>query len=548
MLFASLSGYRRAWLAADLLAGALLAAIAIPEQVATARLAGMPPQAGLYAFAAGTLAFAIFGVNRFLSVGADSTIAPIFAVTIAGIAASGSPEYAALVGGLAVLVGAVLALSGILRAGWISELLSIPVTIGFLAGIAVHIVIGQLPALFGISVTQKALLPRLEEIVAGLPHTNFYALGIGLGVLAAALLAQRFSEKLPGAFLALVAAAAMVALLGLQSRGVAVLGALPALMPHLLIPPITAADLARLVPLALVVAIVCMVQTAAVMRAVRTSEEEPQTLNRDLAAVGIGSIAAGFLGSFPVDASPPRSVLSQSSGGRTQLTGLVAVAAIAAIVAFAGKLAANVPEAALAAVLIFIATRIFRVGDMLKIARQSRLEVALVAAAAMLVIVLPINDGMIFSILLSLFYGSYALARPPCVELTHVPGTTIWWPPGPQEKGETQPGVLVFAAAAPIYFMNVRFILGRLRECVASAPQPVKLVVLEAGAIIDIDYTGALALEAEIRALRDRRIDVALARLSDERAQTAATRTGLIAQIGQDHVFKSADEAIRALA
>ncbi len=547
VFFASFRGYRVSWLGSDLLAGVLLAAIAIPTQIATAHLAGMPPATGLYASVAGALAFAVFGRNRFLSVGADSTIAPIFAATIAGVAVVGSQSYVALVGVMTLLVGAMLLAAGLLRAQWISDLLSIPVTVGFLAGIAVQIVISQVPALLGISVAPTAAIDRIGAIVRALPHVNLTALGLGVLVLAIVAGAKAIDARVPGALIALLLAASAVAFFHLQNR-VALVGALHPTAPvfHVPIAPIARTDVERIIRLAVVVAVVCIVQTVTTLRIYR-SETGIVDTSRDLAATGAGSLAAAFFGGFAVDASPPRTALVQRTGARSQGAGVVGAICTILLLLFGAALTAYVPETALAAVLIYIGAQIFRLGDIRHIARESRLEIVLVAIAILLVVLLPIDLGMTLSILLSLFYGLYVMLRPPCVELVHVPDTTIWWPPSKGEKGEHERGVVVFSPAAPLYFMNVRYIVERMNELVLEAPQAVRLLVVEGSGVIDIDYTGAHIFKSALRALLDRGITVALARLSDERAMTAAVRSGLIALIGERHVFKSADEAVTGL-
>ncbi|HEY9084804.1 MAG TPA: SulP family inorganic anion transporter [Candidatus Tyrphobacter sp.] len=545
MLFASFRGYRPEWIAADLLAGTLLAAIAIPEQIATARLAGMPPETGLYAFVVATLAFAVLGVNRFLSVGADSTIAPIFAVTIAGFATAGSHDYVLFVGFVALLVGAMLVVAGALRAGWISDLLSIPVTVGFLAGIAVQIVVAQLPPLLGITVTHRAVLPRIVEIAHALPHANALAFALGAGVLAVILAAKRVSPKIPGAVIALAGAGVAVGALHL-AKYVPVIGALHPALPRISIPLTGTSRLGDVLPLSVVVAVVCTLQTVTTLRTFRSAKGLVDP-SRDLTAVGIGSIAAGLVGAFAVDASPPRTAVVESAGGRSQIGGLIAVLATVLLLLLGARLTSYVAESALAGLLIFIATQIFRFDEMRRIARENRPEMALVVLAAALVVALPINVGVMLSILLSLFYGVYVMLRPPSTELVHVPQTTIWWPPTKGEKGERRPGTVVFSPAAPLYFMNVRYIAERLAAAVAGAHEKIELVIVECSGVIDIDYTGAHVFKSVLRSLRARGITVGLARLSDDRARAAAARTGLIAEIGEDHVFKSADEAIQVL-
>jgi SulP family sulfate permease len=546
--FASLHGYQIRWLSGDLVAGLMLAAIAIPGQLATARLAGMPPETGLYAFAAGSLAFAAFGANRFMSVQADSTIAPIFAGALASIAVTGTADYSAQVTLLALMVGIILLAVGLFRAGWLATLLSIPVTTGFLAGISVHIIIGELPTLLGISEEQGHIVLRLVHIVGRLGETNVYALAIGTGVLIATMGTARVSPRVPGALIGLVGAGLAVALFNLDTRGVSMLGALPARLPTLAVPALPGLEeLGSLVPLALVIAMVCIMQTAAVAGTYPSDDEKPDDVSRDFAGVGAGSLLAGLIGAFPVDSSPPSTAIVRESGGRSQIASLTAVALMIALMVLASGLTAYVAQAALAGILIYIALRIFRLGEMIRIYRRGGLEILLVAASAGLVIAMPIETGMLLAIVLSFMHSLYIVARPYCVELARVPGSTVWWPPSLVEHGEFEPGVLVFAPAAPLNFSNAQRIRGNIEAAVAAKRPPVKLLVIEASGIIDIDYTGSKVLQQGFADLKAKGIVVAIARLSDQRARDQASRSGLTEAIGADHVFLSVEDAVRKL-
>jgi len=253
--FASLRGYRIAWLPRDLVAGLMLLAIALPGQLATARLAGMPPETGIYAFVAGSLAFAAFGANRFMSVAADSTIAPIFAGGLAAIVGARSASYPELATLLALLVGVVLVVVGLLRAGWLATLLSIPITTGFLAGISVHIIVGELPTLLGVPNEQGHVLVRLVHTFGQVGHTNPYPLGLGAGVLIVTIGAARISSRVPGALIGLVGAGLAVAFFHLGTRGVSLLGTLSVRLPGLALPALPGmGELGRTIQLALVVA------------------------------------------------------------------------------------------------------------------------------------------------------------------------------------------------------------------------------------------------------------------------------------------------------
>ncbi|OJW31046.1 MAG: hypothetical protein BGO51_26680 [Rhodospirillales bacterium 69-11] len=543
----SLPVRRLAFGSRDLQAGLLLAAVAIPEQLATARLAGLPPETGLFAALAGGIGFAVFGTNRFLSAGADSTIAPIFAGGLAALAAAGMASAPAAAAALALLVGALLVAAALLRLGWIADLLSIPVVSGLFVGIAVHIVVGQLPAVFGIAAPTGPLLTRALALLHGLPHANPWTLGIGLFVVLAMQAGEAWAPRWPVALLAVVAASAALIVGGLAARGVAVVGALPAGLPVPAVPTVPVAALPDLLPLALIVALVCMMQTAAVLRAYPSRPGGPIHVARDFGGIGAGCLLAGLLGGFPVNASPPRTALVVQAGGQTRWAGLVAVGLTALALLGAGATLAVVPQAALAGILLAVAIRLVRLRALRHIALTGGTEIALAAAAALLVVVLPIEAGMIGAILLSLLHSVAVMARPRCAELARAPGTTVWWPPQ-GEAGEHEPGVLVFAPAAPLSFTNAAFVRTRLDQAIAHREAEggrLRLLVLEASGVTSIDYTAAAMLLRVIETLRDRGIVVTLARLAGERAQAEAERTGVLAAFGADHVFRSVEEAVR---
>lgn len=549
-LFASLRGYKWSWLSGDVMAGLMLVAIVLPGQIATAHLAGMPAEAGLIAFAAGSIAFAAVGGNRFISVGADSTIAPIFATVIAAMALGDPSRHLALAATLALLVGGILVVAGLLRAGWLADLLSVPVTTGFLAGISIHIIVGQLPGILGVPTSPDShLLLRFLDVLGKLPQANPYAVTIGVAVLAATVGAHQLGPRIPGALFGLAAAALATWHFGLAARGVETLGALSAIVPSFSLPAIAFDDVVALLPLAATVSLVCMMQTAAVARAFPSTPGVAEDVSRDFVGVGAGSLLAGTTGAFAVDASPPSTAIIVDAGGRSQVAQLLAVLVIGLLAALAGAAAAYVPRAALDAVLVYIALRIFHVGDMIRIARHSSGEIYLVVASIALVVLLPIQMGVGLAIVLSLIHSTYLLARPNCARLERLKGTTVWWPPQRGTKGrsaatETVPGVLVFAPAAPLTFINADYIRGRLDAALAETGN-IRLVVIEAAGITLIDYTGAQSLIETIERLRHRGIDVALARLEADRAIAAAQRSGLVDALGADHVFHSVEEAVQ---
>jgi len=543
----ALSGWSFKDLNGDLAAGITLAAIAIPEQMATARLGGFAPEIGFFAFVAGSVAFALFGANRHLSAGADSTITPLFAGGLALIATSGSPHYLALAAMLALMVGLLVALSGIFRLGWIADLLSVPVTTGFLAGISVHIIVSQLPGLLGLPPESGETVRRVGEIAANLHLTNPWSLALGLGVFAIVFISQHVSPRIPGALIGMVLATFAVIAFDLKNRGVEVLGALPNGLPAPGMPTADFQDAQALVPLALLIAIVVMVQTAATSRSFAPQDGEAPDVNRDFVGVGVGSIVAGLFGAFAVNASPPRTAIVAQTGGRSQLSGLIAAAIVLVLGAFGGGLLANVPQAALAGVLMFVAQHILRWQVFAKVWRQAPVEFALILITMVAIVVLPIETGVAIGIGLSLLHGIWGSTRTEPIELAQVPGTSVWWPPSGSSAGEQHPGVLVAAFQAPLSFVNADRFKRGLSDLIDARSEDVKLVVLEASNIVEIDYTAAQALIDTIRHCRDKGAVFAIARMESLRAQAALKRFGIADLVGTQRIFHSVDAAIKSL-
>ena len=542
----SLHSFRAADLPGDLVAGLTLAAIAIPEQMATARLAHVPPQIGFFAFIMGSIGFAVFGANRFLSCGADSTITPIFAGGLLLMAASSSPDYQALAVALALMVGVILILASLFRMGWIANLLSTPVTVGFLAGISAHILVSQLPGVLGLPSPKGPMPDRIVELAQHLGSANVHTLAIGLGVLAIVAGAEAVSAKIPGALIGLVAATVAVIAAGLESKGVAVVGAVPATLPMPSLPEIAPEKWAKLVPLALLIAIVVMVQTAATTRAFPSDPDRPAAVDRDFLGAGAGNILAGLFGAFPVDASPPRTGIVAETGGRTQLSSLFAAAIVFALLAFGAALLRHVPDAALGGVLLFVALRIIRFRQIVKIYRQSPGEFLLVIATAAAIIVLPIEQGVALGIALSLLHGIWSTTRARLVPFEHVPGTTIWWPANPHVPGEQSPGIAVVGLQAPLTFLNAENFSADVLNVLKASPKP-GLLVLEASGILELDFTAAQTLLELIGECDKQGVTLAIARLESTRAQEAFERFAVYDRLPRERVFRSVDEAIRAL-
>lgn len=547
ILFGSFRGWSAGDLGKDIAAGLTLAAIAIPEQMATARLGDFAPQVGFVAFIAGSVAFAAFGSSRLLSAGADSTITPIFAGGLALIATSGSPQYASLAAMLALMVGVMVAAGGLLKLGWLADLLSAPVTAGFLAGISIHIVISQLPGLLGLPPGSGSVFQRLAAIHADIGQVNWLSVVLGLGVFAVVVLAERISPRIPGALIALALATLAVLFFDLTRHGVAVLGALPEGLPSPAMPTIAVVDLRTLVPTALLISLVVMVQTAATTRSFGDRSGAAADVNRDFVGVGAGSLLAGLFGAFPVNASPPRTAIVAETGGLSQLAGLIAAGLVLALIMFGAKLLANVPQAALAGVLLYVALRILRWPTFAATLRQAPLEFALILVTAVAIVALPIEVGVATGIVLSLLHGFWSMTEARAIELERVPGTSIWWPPDDNSQGERVEGVLVLAFQAPLSFVNAERFRRDTQAMIAARGGAIRHLVFEANSVTDIDFTAAGVLLDVIDYCHASGLTCSIARLESVRAQAALARFGIAAELGPEHIFRSVDNAVSAL-
>ncbi len=545
MLLSSLHGYRSSWVIGDLVAALTLLAIAVPEQLATARLAGMPPITGFYAFVAGSVMFALLGSNPQMSVGADSTIAPLFAIGIAAVVSAVAPGYVSLIGILAVIVGVVVALVGLLRLGWIAEFLSAPIISGFLGGVAIIIVVHQLPDLLGLPGASGSTLHRVGVTLSSLHSINGWALGIGVGVFLIVVVAERIDRRLPGAFVGLIGSTILVAAMKLHAHGVMVLGAVAHGAPHLGLHGLSWSALGAVAPIAGVVALVIVSQTAATTRAFADQGGYEVDVNRDFLGVGAGNIVAGLVGAFPVNASPPRTAAVVSAGGRTQVAELAAAGALVLLIP-AVALLEDLPLATLAAILIFIATRILHIQDLVDIARYDRFEFGLALITLLTVAFVGVEQGITVAVALAILDRTRLTARPHLHVLGRIPSTTSWAPLDGSEHAVAIPGVLVVLFSTPLWYANAGRFRTDLTAAVDRAGHSLGLVVLDAMGMTDLDYTGARALREMLDQLDHSEVSFAMAR-TNKTVRAGLARSGLLARIGEDHLFGSVGEAVSAL-
>lgn len=511
--FPSFRVYRREWLIGDLIAGATLFAVALPEQIATARLAGMPPSAGIISFVAAAVVFAVIGTHRRLSAGADSTIAPVLAAAAAAVALPG-PNGVLL---LSVLVAILLIGIGAARLGRFARFLSRPGVLGLLAGIAVAIGLRQLPALLGLTqvpALAPATTPVIGEgtplgIAAGvavrLGDTDLRALGIGAAVLAIIIVSGRVNARVPGALIGVAGATALVAMTGMADAGLPVLGEFSSADASVDLSAWSWASAIELAGPAIVVALLILAQTAA---AHSEDHDRRASLDRDLIAIGVASAVAGASGGFAVNASPPRTLLLARARARSQLPALVTAVLLVAVLIFGTGLVRDLPEAALAAVLLSVAGRLLRPREWRSLALYSRAELVLAVAVAVLTVVFGVSAGVIGAVVFAIVERLRREFHVDDVVLGRIPGTDHWVEAGRDVETEQVPGVLVIQILAPIWYADAQPLADRLHDTGQDAGR----LVLDLDGRTGLDYTAALALLDLVRRLREQRVLLTIAR------------------------------------
>lgn len=540
--FPSIRHYRSRWLPKDLLAGITFGAITIPGQLATAHLAGMPPITGVYGFIVACLFGAFISSNRHLALGVDSTVAPLLAAGVAAVAAAGSPEYLGYVAVTTMLVGLFIFIIGAADMGWVGDLLPKPVITGFLGGIAIIIVINQLPGLTGTQSASGPVLLRLGQVASHLPQARLDATLIGLVSLAALLTVPRLLPKFPTALLVLVAATVVSTTLGLAAKGVAVLGALPSGLPPIHWPPLSLSAVTLVLPTALGIAIICLAQTAATARTVAAIGGFEADVARDYRALGAANIASSLVGSFTLDASPPSSTILSNSRARSQVAALTAAALGLVLILAASGLLANLPMSVLSAILIYIATKIFQLDQMRSMLRYSWNSFSLMLITMIGVLVLGIELGLALAVLIAFIYRGRRIARPELVELGRNSETGEWWPV--TDKGcAPVPGVGAHRLNGPLWFGNADWFRQYLLGEIGDGPDKVNLLVLDGTRMDDVDYTGVDALKSiqEVCQLRDVTFAIAV---HGGRTAEALRRGGIYRRVGKEHFFSSVSAAV----
>lgn len=543
-----LAGYHRGLLRGDVLAGLTVAAYLVPQVMAYAGVAGLPPVAGLWAAVPAIAVYALLGSSSQLSVGPESTTALLAAAAVAPLAHGDPARYAVLSAGLAIIVGGICLLAWLCRVGFVADLLSRPVLVGYMAGVAVIMIAGQIRRTTGIPVHGTRLLAQIRSAVPVLGDVHWPTVALAAGTLAFLFAAQLTFPRLPGPLLAVSAAAAVVTLLGLGRHGIAVAGTIPGGLPTPSVPELTGADVRNLLLPAVGVTVVGFtdnVLTARAFAARATGDRrEGVDANQELLALGVANVGAGLVRGFPVSSSGSRTALGATAGSRTQVYSLVALGVLVLVLLFGGGVLANFPDAALGALIIYAATRLVDVAEFKRIARFRRSEFVLALAALSGVLVMDILYGVLFAVGLSVADLLRRVARPHDAILGQVSGLAGMHDVDDYPAARTIPGLVVYRYDSPLFFANADDFKRRALEAVVSADDPAWMV-LNVEANVEVDITGLDAVEWLRCELERRGIVLAMARVKQDLLDDLEAY-GLAASIGPDRLFPTLPTAVAA--
>ena len=541
----TLREYRRAWLVSDLVAGLVLTALLVPVGMGYAQAAGLPPITGLYATIVPLLAYAVFGPSRVMILGPDSSLAAVIAAVILPLGGDDPETAVALAGALSVLTGLIILVAGMARLGFVTELLSRPVQLGYLCGIAVTILVGQLPRLCGFSIEGRGLLTEIRDFVQGVAdgRVNRAALAVGLTGIVVILVLKRFWRAIPAVAVAVVVGIAAVAAFGLDQEGVKVIGVLPEGLPGFAFPAVDLADLGALFSGALGIALVAVADTTVLSQSLAAQRGETVDPNQELRALGAANLAAGFFQGFAISSSASRTPVAVSAGARSQLTPLIGAVAIALLLVFAPGLLRDLPLPMLAAIVITAAIGLIEAAEARRLYRVRRSEFVLWLAAFAGVALLGVLVGIFVAILLSLGDFVRRAWRPHDAVLGREDDLKGYHDIDRHPTARRIPGLLLYRFDAPLFFANAGYFRRCVRRLVDDATSPVRWVVVAAEPITDIDTTAADTLRDLLEELRQEGVTLAFAELKGP-VKDRLRRYGLFDAVGPDRFFPTVGTAV----
>ena len=528
----------------EVVAGITLACLAIPEVMGYTSIAGMPVITGLYTIVLPVILFALLGSSRHLVVGADSASAAIMAAGLAGLATTASPQYVALAGMLALMVGVLLLLARILRLGFLADFLSRTVLIGFLTGVGIQVACGQFSGLFGIPKTGDNPISQVVNTFKDWSEVSWSTFAVSAAVIIVIAVGGRLVKRVPWALLAVIGAIVASWAFDLSTHGVSTLGTVPSGLPSFAWPGIPSADLAKLVGTAVSIFVVVLAQSAATSRAYAAKFDDEFDENIDLIGLSAASFGAGLTGTFVVNGSPTKTAMVDHAGGRTQLSQLTMVAVVIVVLLFLTVPLGYMPNAVLAAVVFLIGVELVDVKNMRRILRLRRWEFAVALVTALTVLFVGVEQGIILAIVISIVVHLRHSYKP--YDRLLAPTADGDWSDTPLQSGvQAAPGLLIYRFGASLYYANAARFGAEVRTLFREAATPVRWFCLDASNLADIDFSGSAVLRAVIEELGKHDVTFVVCNVTDP-VRRELERDGLVGLLGEGHIFSGAAAMLRA--
>jgi sulfate permease, SulP family len=535
--------YRRSWLRPDVLAGVGVAAYLIPQVMAYAEVAGLPAIAGLWAITVALFCYALVGSSRQLSVGPESTTALMTAAVVGPLAAGDPARYATLAAALALVVGGLCLLARVARLGVLAELLSRPVLIGYLAGIAVLMIVSQLGKVTGVPVSGDGTIAELTSFGRGIEHLQPATALLAAAVLVLLLVVHRRLPRAPAPLIGMLAAAAVVAVFSLEDHGVRLVGDIPGGLPDVALPAVGLGDLSDLLAPALGVMIVAYVDNVLTARAFAARNGYRIDPNQELLALGVSNLAVGCTQGFPVSSSGSRTVVGDALGSRSQLHSLVALASVVIALVFLRPLLASFPTAALGAIVVYAALRLIDLAEFRRFAAFRRSELLLALATTAGVLALGVLTGILIAVGLSIADLLHRVAHPHDGILGYVEGIAGMHDIDDHPDARLVPGLVVYRYDSPLFFANAEDFRSRALEAALTAPTPTEWFVLNAESNVEVDLTSLDAVEDLRTELGRRGVVFAMARVKQD-LLVRLEAAGLAQRVGAERIFPTLPTAV----
>ena len=546
---ASLRGYHRTWLARDIIAGLTLAAVAIPEVMGYTSIAQTPIVTGLYTIIFPTLVFALLGSSRLLVVGADSATAAVLAAGISGLGIAGvtpgSQQWLAFASLTALVCGALLLVARLLRLGFIGDFLSASVLIGFLTGVGIQVLSGQIPDLLGIAKGSGSWIEQQWHWITSLSSTSVATLAFGLATIVIIRVFKRFIPVVPGAIVAVVLLTTISALSDAHTHGVAVVGALEGGFPPIGLPSgVSWSDVPKVLPTALSCFVLIIAQSAATSRSFAFKHGDAVDINRDIVGLSGASLAAGLSGTFVVNGSPTKTQILDEQKGRTQVATMTMAAVALLFTLFFTGLLKDMPNAVLAGIVFLIGVSLIDIAGMKRLWARRRNEFVVALITAITVFAIGVEQGIILAVVLSLLNliwrqyhpGDFVVGQDAAGEPVYLPAS-----PGAQ----TLPGLVIFRYDAELFYANANRFADHFEAVISAAPDPVRWVVLDCAAIPDVDFSAGVTLAHLVNYSRAHNARFVLAR-PDTQLLATLRAYGILDTIGEDNIIPTLEEVFRA--